>query len=74
MLKESILKDMQVEQAPAGISTEVGSVVPDTTVLRPLPAIVAEKIPSIRTYRFFVKESTIILVDPQDSTVVEVVE
>ena len=48
----------------------VGSRVPETVTLRPLPAPVIADVPAVRPYRYMVINGRLLLVDPVTSTVV----
>jgi hypothetical protein len=73
VIKE-IVKDMKVEPAPANTDIEVGTALPETVKLQPMPAEITAKVPSIKSHQFLVKDSKVVLVDPKDHKVVEVIE
>jgi hypothetical protein len=70
---KEIVKDMKIEPAPAKVQT-VGDQVPDNIRLQPIPSDVAQKAPQIRTYRFFVTDKQIVIVDPKDNKVAEIIK
>jgi Protein of unknown function (DUF1236) len=73
IIKE-IIKDVKVDQAPAGTATSVGAPVPGNVHLSPMPAEVAEKVPQIKSHLFFVAGGKIVIVDPKDHTVADAIE
>jgi Protein of unknown function (DUF1236) len=70
---KEIIKDMKIEPAPAKVQA-VGDQVPDNIRLQPIPSDVAQKAPQIRTYRFFVTDKQIVIVDPKDNKVAEIIK
>ena len=40
----------------------------------PIPPLIGQKVPQIKSHRLYVTESQILIVDPQDQKVVEVIE
>jgi hypothetical protein len=72
VIKE-IVKDLHVQSAPGNVALTVGATVPQS-VLQPLPAPVGEKVPQVKSHVFFVKDDKIVLVDPKENKIVEVIE
>jgi hypothetical protein len=64
VIKEIVLKDTYIEGAR---STEIGigDKVPQHR-LQNFPPLVAEKVPQVRTYKFFITENQIVVVSPQN--------
>lgn len=50
-----------------------GAEVSRNTRLYPIPRDVADEVPPVRGYRYFVAENSMVLVDPNDHRIVEVV-
>ena len=73
---KEIIKDMKVEDAGAkNVPMSIGDVVSASAVqLRPMPVEVASKIPQVRTHSFFVKDGRVVVVDPKDNKIADVVE
>jgi hypothetical protein len=72
VIKE-IVKDLHVQNAPDNVALTVGATVPQSMV-RPLPEQVAVKVPQVKSHVFFVKDDKIVLVDPKENKIVEVIE
>jgi hypothetical protein len=51
-----------------------GDEVPAKVELQPIPTLIGQKVPSIRSHRFYMTQQQIVIVDPQDKKVVEVIE
>ena len=71
IIKE-IIKDMKIERAPAKVLT-VGDQIPHNIRLQPIPSDVAQKAPQIKTHKFFVAGKQIIIVNPRDNKVAEII-
>jgi hypothetical protein len=73
-LREIILRDMKVEKAPDNIKVSVGEAVPPGVRQQPIPADVTRKVPQIKNNTFFVKGDEIVIVEPKDNTVADIVK
>jgi uncharacterized protein DUF1236 len=69
-----IIKDMKVEPASGEVKAEVGEPIPQDLKLQPMPGDVARKVPQVKSHRFFVTAEQIVIVDPKDNRVAEVVK
>jgi hypothetical protein len=65
VIKEN-LKDMHIEQVPRTNEIGIGDKVPPGIGLHAFPPLVVEKVPHIKTYKFFITENQIVLVSPQN--------
>ena len=75
VFKEIILKDSKFRgETQANAPGQVGDTVPPGVLLHPIPVDVSAKVPQVRTHLFFVKDNHVIVVDPKDNKVVEVVD
>jgi hypothetical protein len=73
VIKE-IVKDLPVAKAPADASITTGSAAPADAVLRSFPVEITEKVPQIKSHKFFVKGDQIVVVSPDGNNVVEIIE
>jgi hypothetical protein len=74
VIKEIIIKDLKIkEAAQPNAPGAVGETVPAGVVLHPIPVEVSAKVPQVRTHSFFVKDNHVIVVDPKDNRIAEVV-
>jgi hypothetical protein len=73
VIKE-IIKDMHVANTAGEVAMTVGSVVPNSVALQPMPAPIAQKVPQVKSHEFFVKNDQIALVDSKNRKIVEVIE
>jgi hypothetical protein len=73
VIKE-LIKDLNVASAPKDTNIAVGATVPATVTLNPMPQLVAEKIPQIKSHMFFVEDNKVVIVDPKENKVVDAIE
>jgi hypothetical protein len=73
VIKE-IVKDLKIQPAPAGTDISVGAELPQTIKLETIPNEIAAKVPQIKSHQFLVKDDKVVLVEPKDHKVVEVIE
>jgi hypothetical protein len=64
VIKEN-LKDMHIEQVPRTKGIRIGDKVPPHIRLHEFPPLVVEKVPKVKTYKFFITENQIVIVAPQ---------
>jgi hypothetical protein len=72
-IKEIVLKDMKVPDAPAG-DYKIGDQAPASVELRDFPAQIGDKVSAVKSHRFFVSGQKIVVVDPKDNKIAEVIE
>ena len=68
------IKSRNTGNEPGNVSTAVGQTVPKTVQLQAMPADVGQKVSQVRNYSYFVKNNKIVLVDPKDNKIAEVIE
>jgi Protein of unknown function (DUF1236) len=73
VIKE-IIKDLNVAPAQQNIDTSVGATVPATINLSPMPQVVAEKVPQVKSHLFFLKDGKVVIVDPKENKIVDAIE
>jgi hypothetical protein len=69
-----LVREVKSPNASVKGKLSAGDAVPKGVEALPMPALVASKVPQIRSHRFFVTLQQIAIVDPKENTVVEVVE
>ena len=65
--------DMQVEAVAGDAPTVTGHKVPERVLARPIPVEIGSRVPQIRSHAFYVKDDNIVLVNPKDRTVSDVI-
>jgi hypothetical protein len=73
IIKE-IIKELKVPAADAAVRLEAGVKVPSDIRLSPMPDLIAQKVPQVKSHLFFVKDDRIALVNPKDNAIAEVIE
>ena len=74
VIREIILKDVNVPKEKAGSET-IGDSVPENVTLYPLPPEIEQKVPKAKSHKFFVRDDdTIILVSPSDRRIADVLK
>src|SRR5262245_24984005 len=74
IIKEIVLTETRAEQAPPNAETKIGDRVPDDVKLQAFPKLVAEKVPQVKTYKFFVIQNQVVVVSPQDNVVADIIK
>jgi Protein of unknown function (DUF1236) len=74
VIKEIVLKDLNVAKTTAQVSLSIGASVPDGVSLQPFPPEIGQKVPQIKAHEFFVKDGSVVIVSPKDHTIAEVIE
>ncbi len=73
IIKEFI-KDRRVASEPSNVKIGIDQVIPKTVQLQAMPADVSAKVSQVRNYSFFVKDAHVVLVDPKDNKVVDMID
>lgn len=73
IIKE-VIKGLKIEDEPKNIRIKVGQVIPKTVQLRVMPLDISEKVSHVKNHLFFLKNNQVVLVDPKDSKVVDVID
>ena len=47
---------------------------PATITLNPMPQVVAQKVPQVKSHLFFVKDGKVVIVDPKENKVVDAID
>jgi hypothetical protein len=69
-----LVKELKLESAKDDLKLAAGDELPGQLTLQPVPALIGQKVPQIKSHRLYVTQSQILIVDPQDQKVVEVIE
>jgi uncharacterized protein DUF1236 len=69
-----IIKDLKIENLAVEIHFAVGDTVPKSVPLRPMPPEVSAKVPQVKSHLFFVMDGQVVLVDPKDNKIVDIIE
>ena len=67
-----LVKDMKVDAAE--VKAEVGDQIPQDITPHPMPNEVAQKVPQVKSHRFILTAEQIVIVDPKDNKVADVIK
>jgi hypothetical protein len=68
------IKDLTPPPASADVQAAIGDAVPQGVEPHPLPAAVGRKVPQVKSHRFFIAGRQIVLVDPSNNKVADVIK
>jgi hypothetical protein len=74
MIKEIILKDLNVAKAPAGTPESIGDPVPSSVELHDMTPALAENVPQVKSHKFYLTAHSIVLVSASDRKVADVIK
>ena len=61
------------QPAPAGLQTTIGSIVPASVMLAPVPSKAASDVPMLKPYDFAMVSGKLLIVNPSDRKIAEVI-
>ena len=73
-IKEIVLKDMNVTKVPSDPQIKIGTVAPKNVELLSFPASISEKVSPVATHKFFVTDDRIVIVNPKDNIIADIIE
>ena len=73
IIREIVLKDPKVPKEQ-GARAAIGDPLPAGVATQPFPADVAQKIPALRSHRFFVTDREVVIVDPKSNKIADIVK
>src|SRR5262245_26487817 len=69
---KEFVKDMKADAAD--VQTAIGEPIPPGINPRPMPSDVSQKVPQVKSHRFFLTAQQIVIVDPKDNKVADVIK
>jgi hypothetical protein len=73
-IREIVLKDRKVQKTPENTKITIGEAVPQGVSLQPMPDDVTRKVPQLKNNTYFVMGEEVVIVEPKDNTVAEIVK
>jgi hypothetical protein len=73
-IREIVLKDRKVQKTPENSKVAIGEAVPQGVNLQPMPDDVTRKVPQLKNNTYFVMGEEVVIVEPKDNTVAEIVK
>ena len=74
MIKEIVLKDLNVPKAQAGAPESIGVPVPSSVELHDMTPALAEKVPQAKSHKFYLTTHAIVIVSASDRKVADVIK
>jgi hypothetical protein len=74
VIKETVLKDATASPSSGSSTIKIGERVPATVNLKTFPPELSEKISALKTRTFYVYNGKIVIVDPKDNSVADIIE
>jgi hypothetical protein len=69
-----LIGELKVGQVADDRKVAAGDEILAKVELHPIPALIGQKVPQIKSHRFYVTQQQIVIVDPKDPKVAEVIE
>jgi len=69
-----MIKDLKIENSSAEIHLGLGDVVSKSISLHPMPADVGAKVSQVKSHLFFIMGGQVVIVDPKDNKIVDIIE
>src|SRR5215813_5540970 len=69
---KELVKDMKADAA--NVQAAIGEPIPPCINPRPMPSDVSQKVPQVKSHRFFLTAQQIVIVDPKDNKVADVIK
>jgi hypothetical protein len=70
----AIIKDLKIADSVPELHLVMGDTVSKSVSLHPMPADVTAKISQVKSHLFFMMGGQVVIVDPKDDTIVDVIE
>ena len=74
VIKEFLLNDPTIQKEAGSAPLLPGDAAPQGIKLRPFPSDVISKVPQIKSHVFFVRGEQIVIVDPKDNKIADVID
>jgi hypothetical protein len=67
------IKDVKDQASTHDVKAVIGEPIPQDITPSPMPVVVGQKVPQVKSHRFFVAGQQIVIVDPKDNNVADVI-
>lgn len=71
---QTVTKDKVKTPPPANLQVSVGAQIPASVELYPLPANVVAEVPATKLYKYTVAQNQVVIVDPTNMKIVDVIK
>jgi hypothetical protein len=73
-IKEIVLKDLNVQKEADSVKAAIGDPAPTGVTTHEFPALLANKIPALKTHTYFVKGDEVVVVDGKAGKIADIVK
>jgi len=74
IIKENVAKAPATSGQGDSVKVEIGGKAPNGSSLQDFPQIVVEKVPAVKSHKFFVSNGEVVVVDPKDNTIADIIK
>ena len=74
IIKENVVKAPATSGQGDTAKIEIGDKAPSGSALQEFPQIVVEKVPAVKSHKFFVSNGEVVVVDPKDNTIADIIK
>ena len=68
------IKDLKLAPTPSDVPVALGEPAPANASAQPMPPEIAQKVPQVKSHKLFVTSEEIVIVDPKDNVVADIVK
>ena len=74
VIKENVVKAPATSGQGDNAKVAIGDKAPSGSSLQEFPQIVVEKVPAVKSHKFFVSNGQVVVVDPKDNTIADIIK
>ena len=74
IIKENVVKAPATSGQGDSVKVEIGGKAPSSSTLQEFPQLVVEKVPAVKSHKFFVSNGQVVIVDPKDNTIADIIK
>ena len=74
IIKENVVKAPATSGQGDSAKVEIGGKAPSGSSLQEFPQLVVEKVPAVKSHKFFVSNGQVVVVDPKDNTIADIIK
>jgi hypothetical protein len=74
VIKENVVKVPATSGQGDSAKVEIGEKAPNSSTLQDFPQLVVEKVPAVKGHKFFVSNGQVVVVDPKDNTIADIIK
>jgi len=74
VIKENLMPGGKTTTGSAEGKFEIGGKVPNGAALQDFPALVQEKVPAVKNYKFLITDNQVVIIDAKDHTIADILK